>query len=77
MLQQTNYKIKCDVFNCNNEASYYFAIKGRNRQLNLCNECLAKLNAVTAKVTKSPENAISKRLRGATATTEQLIVENE
>lgn len=66
MLLQVKYKSKCDIYNCNNEAIYCYAIKGRARQLNMCRDCLNRLTSENTKVTKSPANAISKQLKFST-----------
>ena len=66
MLTTITNKIKCDVRDCKNDASYFFATKGRNGKFFLCAKCLAELSAqgqaVTNRVPKSPKNTIKKQM---------------
>ena len=64
MLTTITNKIKCDVKDCKNDATYFFATKGRVGKCFLCEQCLAKLSAQgkTLSVPKSPKNAIKKQM---------------
>ena len=64
MLTTITNKIKCDVKDCKNDATYFFATKGRVGKCFLCSHCLAELTAQgkTFSVPKSPKNAIKKQM---------------
>lgn len=59
-------KNKCDVKDCKNEASYFFAVKGRWGKFFICKNCLDVIanRAITFRTPKSPKNTIKKIMDG-------------
>ena len=66
MITKITNKTKCDVKDCKNDATYFFATKGRVGKCFLCSKCLAELiaqgTAVSVRVPKSPKNTIKKQM---------------
>lgn len=60
MLNNINTKVKCDCYNCKNDAAASFALKGRASRCNLCAECINALgeDILSRTAPKSPKNTI-------------------
>ena len=59
---ESTTKSKCDIKDCKNDASYFFAVKGRFGKFFICKECLNKIinKALALRTPKSPKNTIKK-----------------
>ena len=62
MIIETTAKVKCDAYNCKNDAAVFFAVKGRFGRCYLCRDCLNKLasDATQRTAPKSPKNTIKR-----------------
>lgn len=62
MLNNITSRVKCDCYNCKNDATVSFALKGRAARCNLCADCLEKLyTEILGRATpKSPKNTIKR-----------------
>lgn len=61
MLISAKAKQKCDAYGCKNDASVFFAVKGRIGRCYLCGDCIRKLAAeAMGGVPKSPQNTIKR-----------------
>lgn len=62
LVTKTEAKVKCDLRDCKNDASYCVFGKGRIGRFYLCKQCLDDIvaNVVKSRTPKSPKNTIKK-----------------